>query len=239
MLALLIGGYATKNLRIQKRLFRLTIVLFILFSNSFLLLECIRLWEIHGRKANKLPHYEVGIVLGGMSEFNNDLETLSIRRGADRIWQAIDLYKRGIIRKILISGDNGYLSDKGLHEAAQMKATLVSWGFPSDDIWVEGTSVNTYENAQFSAKLLKQKSATTGKTLLITSGIHMRRAQACFRHAGVAVDTYSTDLYTGSTRHYYWDQYFVPDFSNFDTWHALNKELVGYVIYAVTGKLSS
>lgn len=237
IVGLLIWSFWTKNQSRKKILIRTTFALFLFFTNSFITLEFIRTWEIHGKKSTQIENYDIGIVLGGMSEYNNDLQTLSIRRGGDRIWQAIDLYKKGKIKKMLISGDNGYISDKGLHEAEQMKEILVSWGFPSEDILVEGKSINTYENAKFTAEILRTLYPNLKKKLLITSGFHMRRAKACFEKTGLVVDCYSTDLYTGPKRHYYWDQFLIPDFSNLNTWHMYNKELVGYVMYAITGKL--
>ena len=70
-----------------------------------------------GTKLNDVEQHDVAIVLTGMAEYNNDIETLTMRRQADRIWQAINLYKAGKVKKILISGDHGYISDRGLSEA--------------------------------------------------------------------------------------------------------------------------
>lgn len=95
------------------------------------------MWEIEGKKMNQIDHYDVGIVLTGMFEYNNDLETLSARRGTDRIWQALNLYHAHKIKKILITGDHGYVSDRGLHEAQQLKDVLIAWGIPKDDIITE------------------------------------------------------------------------------------------------------
>lgn len=65
------------------------------------------------------------------AEYNNDLKELSIRRGGNPISQACTT---GKIDKLLISGDNGDLIDKGLKEAAKMKAVLVKWVIPAKDI---------------------------------------------------------------------------------------------------------
>lgn len=214
-----------------------SIVLILVFSNSFIYLEVMRMWEIHGTRLPDVKKCDVGIVLTGMAEYNNDLKVLSIRRGADRIWQAITLYRAGKIKKLLISGDNGDLVDKGLHEASQFKEVLVKWGIPEQDIIVEPKSRNTYENAVESKKLLDRSYPHYHSFLLITSGRHMRRARACFRHAGMEVETFSTDLYTGPARSYTFDQVVIPDGSTLSDWDGLLKEMVGYVAYAVTGKL--
>jgi uncharacterized SAM-binding protein YcdF (DUF218 family) len=196
------------------------------------------LWEVPGKKVDTLDEcYDAGIVLTGMAEYDADLEVLSIRRGADRIWQAVTLYHKDIIRKILITGDHGYVVDRGLHEARQMKEVLVSWGIPESDIIIEETSRNTYENALETKKLIDTKYPHLKNNLLITSGRHMKRAKACFDNVGLECETYSTDLYTGNSRHYHWDQFIIPDYSTLLEWNFLFKEIVGYMIYDMQGYL--
>ncbi|MDX1350998.1 MAG: YdcF family protein, partial [Putridiphycobacter sp.] len=144
----------------------------LLFSNTVIFLEFARLWEVDGQEIGSVGQHDVGIVLGGMTEYNNDFDRLSIRRGGDRIWQAIQLYKLGKIKKILISGANGHLIDKGLQESIQLKKDLVILGIPEEDIITECISKNTYENAIESRKVLAQLN-TKPSVLLITSAMHM------------------------------------------------------------------
>lgn len=209
----------------------------LLFSNTFLFKEVCRQWEIFGTPISKLKKHEVAIVLTGMGEYNNDLKTLSIRRGGDRIWQTITLYKKHKIDKILITGDHGYLIDKGLHEASQLKEVLITWGIPEQDIITEEKSRNTYENAVETSKLLKQRMPHAEKLLLVTSGKHMRRSLACFEHVGLKCSPFSTDLYTGPNRSYSIEEFIIPDVSTMNDWTGLLKEMTGYFAYAVTGKL--
>lgn len=221
---------------IYKRRARLAgVIIFFFFSNSFIFNEFCRQWEVHGTPIDEVRTYEVGIVLGGMAEFNNDIGVLSIRRGGDRIWQAISLYKKGKIKKILLSGDNGYISDRGLHESEQFKEVLVQWGIPAKDIMVESVSKNTHENAMETRMILTDSLPNVDSCLLITSGNHMRRAMACFARENVNVAPYSTDLYTGPERAFYWDQLLVPSVDTFTEWNFLIKEWVGYIAYDIVG----
>lgn len=227
----------SKNLKWKKRAKIVCVTCTLFFSNTFLFLEFERKWEIHGTPIEKVARYEVGIVLGGMFEYNNDLKTLSVRRGADRIWQALNLYKSGKIAKILISGSSGYISERGLVEAKQLKKVLINWGIPEQDIITESKSRNTYENAVETKKVLTRSYPHIQKCLLITSGQHMRRARAIFKKQEIDFDTFSTDLYTSPQRHYYWDQFIVPDVETLFKWNGLIKEWMGYVTYAVMGYL--
>ena len=228
-------AFFSKSAKWKKRGRVSAIILLLVFSNSFIQQECLRQWEVFGTPLTQVRHHDVGIVLGGMAEYNNDLGELSIRRGGDRIWQAITLYRSGKIDKLLISGDNGDLIDKGLHEAAQMKATLIKWGIPEKDIIVETVSRNTHENAVETKKVLTTSYPHYKSFLLITSGRHMRRALACFDAVGMNCTPFSTDLYTGPKRSYNFEQLFIPDVSTLADWNGLLKEWVGYVAYAVRG----
>ncbi|MFN5416177.1 MAG: YdcF family protein [Flavobacteriia bacterium] len=184
-----------------------------------------------------MKKYEVGIVLGGMFEFDNDVKQLSVRRGADRIWQALALYKKGKIKKILITGGSGYVTDRGLNEAKQLKPYLIQIGIPEKDIIIEINSKNTYENAVETKKILVRSYPHIKKCLLITSGQHMRRARAIFKKEGFVFDTFSTDLYTSPKRHYYWHQFIVPDVEVLFNWNGLIKEWFGYISYWFAGYL--
>lgn len=235
LIALYFAFFSKKEIRKKRaRIAAISILLF--FSNTVIYKEFCRQWEIFGIPADKVQKADVAIVLGGMSEFNTDLNTLSIRRGGDRIWQAITLYKKGKVKKLLISGDHGYVIDRGLHEAKQMKAILVQWGIPEEDILIETKSKNTYENAVETRKVLQKELPTAKKFILVTSGRHMRRAMACFEKAGLHCRPYSTDLYTGPKRFYTFTDFIVPDLSAFEEWHGLIKEYVGFLAYRITGK---
>lgn len=213
----------------------LSIGIFLFFSNSLFFSEACGKWEIYGTKIKDVKHYDVGIVLGGMSEYNNDLKELSFRRQGDRLFQALTLYHTRKIKKILISGDSGHITDRGLHEAKQMKELLIKWGLPEEDIITEEISKNTHENALETAKILRRDYPEIKSHLLITSGIHMRRSRACFERQGLKCATFSTDLYANRTGHYHWDQYIIPNVENFGQWHKLFKEMIGYIAYDMKG----
>jgi len=205
------------------------------FSNTFILKEFIRLWEIPSTNIEKVESVEFAVVLGGMFNYDNSVQRLSIRRGGDRIWQALNLYHDNKIQKIFISGDNGHISDRGLHEADQIKEVLLKWGYPEKAIWTESNSRNTYENAKETVRFFQINFPHIDKVLLITSATHMRRASACFEKLGFEVIPFSTDQYTAGKRSYHWDEFLVPSGDTFREWTVLLKEWVGMVAYKMMG----
>ena len=214
---------------------RISIFILIFFSLGFPLNFLVSRWEVAGTQMKKVENYEIGVVLSGMAEYNKDLKVLSARRGIDRIWQTISLYKNGKIMKILISGDSGYVIRKGLHEADQLKEVLVKWGIPAEDIIVENKSKNTYENAQLTSDLLRQYKYKK-KFLLITSALHMPRAAACFKKQNLEFDVFTTDHYSMKNTEFTFDQ-LLPSINCFVMWEVYLKEVIGYTVYSLRGYL--
>lgn len=237
ILLFIILSYFFTNKKWKKWFFRAGVVLALFFTNTFIFKEFVRLWETEGIRTEDLSYHDVAIVLGGMAEYNHDLERLSLRRGGDRIWQTLLLYHQGKVGKILLAGDEGYVVDRGLNEALRFREELIKLKVRPEDILIDSLSKNTYENAVNSVKVLEQYGLKKGKIVLVTSAVHMKRARACFRLQGVEVTPYPTDHYTGPGRSYHWDEYILPSFSTLLDWYALTHEWFGYIAYSVAGYL--
>lgn len=73
----------------------------------------------------------------------------------------------------------------GVPYAITMREALEKEGVPHDLVWTEVKSTSTYENAEFSVNILKEKHIH--KIALVTEAYHMLRAEACFRKLGIEV----------------------------------------------------
>lgn len=209
----------------------LSVLLF--FSNSFILDEFMRLWEIKtiSRESIKKP-FDYGIVLGGMITFDSKFDRVNFIRSLDRIMQAVSLYKEGKIKKIVITSGTGSLKEPAMQEAAILKNYFVKIGFPEEDILAEPSSRNTHENAVNTARMIG-----TGKEntyLLITSAYHMRRSMGCFEKAGFHVVPYVADRYAGP-RKFYPDHLLLPNADALQGWYVLLHEMFGYLAYKAAG----
>jgi uncharacterized SAM-binding protein YcdF (DUF218 family) len=67
--------------------------------------------------------------------------------------------------------------------------------------WIEDQSINTQENAVFSARILKQ--AGIKHVLLVTDAMHMRRARIAFEQAGIQVTPAPTQFFSHSELHFF------------------------------------
>jgi uncharacterized SAM-binding protein YcdF (DUF218 family) len=172
-------------------------------------------------------------VLGGILSYDPSIDRLCFGAGSDRFLQALELYKKGYVKKILIVGGSGSLEYPDMKEAFLIQRYLKMIGIPEEDVLVENESKNTRENALFSSVIL-QKEFPEGKYLLVTSAIHMRRALACFTKVGITCDPYSVSRNSGP-RKFYLDHLFIPNSWILGIWDGLLHEWIGCAIYKVMG----
>ena len=117
---------------------------------------------------------------------------------AQRILGAYVLHRR-TGWPIVTSGGDGYRGDG--REAVVMRDILVSLGMTPDKIILEDRSLNTTENAIFSAAIMKQRGLS--RPVLVTSAFHMARSVEEFKQAGVVAIPYPVGYYV--PRGSYWN----------------------------------
>ncbi|MBR1730447.1 MAG: YdcF family protein [Selenomonadaceae bacterium] len=107
---------------------------------------------------------------------------------ANRLLTAVRL-QRKLNVPILLSGGQVF-SDTGA-EAKIASKVLKSLGVEDKDIIMETKSINTTQNAKFSAEILQQKNLH--RPIIVTSAFHMKRAVLNFEQQGIEVIPYPTD----------------------------------------------
>lgn len=225
----LVWAYKTKNPVKRKKIIGISIVLVYLFSNSFIVDECIRAYEIQTKHIDSIQQtYDYGIVLGGFNTYDAKFDRINFNKASDRLWQTLLLYKQGKIKHILITGGEGKLISEGYTESETTRDFLLKIGIPAHDIIIENASKNTYENAIYTASILRESSTC----ILITSAIHMPRAHATFTKAGIICDTFSTDRLSGK-RKFAIDHCFIPNMQAIENWRILLREITGYIAYRI------
>ncbi|MEZ0541585.1 YdcF family protein [Fibrella arboris] len=230
--------------RYRKRLVVVSLGLFWLLGNSFLVNELAGQWEISPPSA-PLSHafsdttQTVAVVLtGGLT--NSQLRVTPARPilslQADRLAQALFLYKTGRVQKILISGGSAdlfFMHSETLHEGLEGMRFLHLAGVPARDLLWETRSRNTHENAVCSARVLRH-TFHTNRCVLVTSAFHLRRAVKCFTKAGIEATPFPA-AYIQEPRSFVLSTLIVPHEQAFtDAMHLL-KEMAGYVSYRVAG----
>jgi uncharacterized SAM-binding protein YcdF (DUF218 family) len=230
----LVVSVIVRDARWKKRLFWSGLILLLFFSNGFVANEFMHAWEIPARPFNSVKKYKLGIVLTGATLDLKPDDRVYFQRGADRVIHTVQLYKAGLIEKILISGGSGRLIGEDEPEANKFKRAMLLMGVPENEITIENETRNTYESAVQVKKLLQDSAYQNADCLLITSAFHMRRSLACYRKAGLQPEPFSTDFYS-YPREYYFDSLFVPQLNALIIWHKLAKEWTGFLAYKIAG----
>jgi uncharacterized SAM-binding protein YcdF (DUF218 family) len=234
IIILLVCSVFSANKRNKRRLLIAAISILIFFSNSFILDEVLRFWEIGYVKHNEIKkEYDYGILLGGMGEYDAQFDRVNFNNGADRLIQTLVLYNEGIIKKIIVTSGSGSILHKSKKEADFIKDYAMRLGVPDTCLIIENESRNTYENALFT-KHLTANFNSNSSYLLITSAFHMRRSKACFIKAGFKIDLYAVNKITGK-RKFEFDHMFIPEKDAFYYWDILIHEIVGFIVYKIVG----
>ena len=130
-------------------------------------------------EANLLPKSDAIIVLGGGKMRPGQLAN-------SRLAAAAHAWIAGRAPVVILSGGGGRNgSGRGRSEAARMASAIVSLGVPPSALVLEDRSRSTEQNASFTAKLARPRGIR--QVLLVTSSLHMPRANLLFSEAGFAV----------------------------------------------------
>lgn len=221
--------------KLKKYLFWIGLTLLFFFSNDFIANEVIGAWEVKTKPYREMKTYSLGIVLTGATIPELlPADRVYLNHAADRVVHTVQLYKLGIIKKILVSGGSGRLINTNDREARQFKDAMILMGVPGDSIILEDKTRNTHESAVEVKKIVTGLRYKNENCLLITSAFHMRRSLACYQKVGMNLDNFTADFYA-HPRRYYLDVLLVPKIEAFAIWHILVREWLGIIAYALAG----
>ncbi|TXE05589.1 YdcF family protein [Algoriphagus aquimarinus] len=234
-LLIVIGALYVKK-KWGKRILWTGIFLLWFFSNQFIANQAMLAWEPEFKAFTAVKNHEIGIVLTGVTNMSKTAyDRTFFNKGADRITHALQLYRMGKIKKILITGGQGLNPVNPQSEAELLQRFLLMTGVPAEDVMIEDQAKNTAQNALFTKEFFKKNGINTEQEfLLITSAFHMYRAKGCFDKVGLNTTTFPTDYYSHDTK-YDFPSFVYPSPSSIENWHKLVKEWIGIVVYTAVG----
>lgn len=151
-----------------KKIIKWSLILFALFA---VLITVCNYWIIKSTKSQiysqteKIPRNDVAILLGASKTLRNGSENLFFKY---RIQAAVELYKSGKIKHIIVSGDN---SKKEYDEATDMREALVAQGVPDSCITQDYAGFRTLDSMVRCLKVFGQNKIT-----VISQQFHNQRA---------------------------------------------------------------
>ncbi|HYH18894.1 MAG TPA: YdcF family protein [Azospirillum sp.] len=155
----------------------------------------------------------------------------SVNGAAERVLAFADLGRRYPGARLVFTGGAGSLWEGQHREGTAMRAALEQAGLDTGRVLFETESRNTWENVQFSLRLVEPKAGETW--LLVTSAWHMPRAVGIFRRAGWPVTAYPVDYRTRGDG----KPHLIFDLGEgLDSSTPMLKEWVGLVAYRLMGR---
>ena len=165
-------------------------------------------------------------------------QIVEINSAGDRVFYAAYLYHQGKAPFILATGGRlSWAANQESIPAEEMSTILQLLDVPEEAILLEGNSVNTMENAEFSRPILEEQNVKT--ILLVTSAMHMPRSVYLFEQQGFEVIPAPTD-YTltqndwENLTHPSWETLLlglVPDAGSLSETSNALKEYFGMIVY--------
>ncbi len=216
-----------------------------LASNRWVSYGLARSLEWQNLPADTTPQAEVIVLLGGGTESGDPPRPMTeVNSAGDRVLFAAKLFQEGAAPTILVSGGNlEFTQARGTSPAEEMTSLLSLTGVPGDAIWQQSKSQNTYEDALYSAEMLRDKGIE--EIVLVTSAMHMPRAKALFEHQGLSVIPAPVD-FTITEKN--WESvfrpgldeaiiYLLPNASSLGLTTNALKEYLGMLVYDLRGWL--
>jgi uncharacterized SAM-binding protein YcdF (DUF218 family) len=235
---LIVGGIAllTKDPSKRKKRGMAAVVLFLLFSNTYIIQQITMRWQAPEKTMQPGEQYEVGILLTGFASFNVKTGKAYFKGASDRFIQTARLYHQKHIKKIIVSGGNSSIkkSRQQFKEGDFVAEQLKQLGIPEQDIILDNQSRNTHENGLFTKRIIDSLRLPP-PYLLITSATHIPRSQHVFNKIGLPTTAYPCH-FTAIDNPPDFPGVIMPSFEAFELWNTFMKENVGLLMYKLTGK---
>ena len=222
-------SFFLKNEKRKRSFFLTGLILLLLITNGAVFQGIVHWWEPEPVAIKDLEKkYDFIILLGGYSDFQTAMGKSEFQlglKGGNRLITALNLYKKGIGKKIILTGGSSKLLGDKYGEAEYVAPFLKTLGLPDSAFIVENKSRNTWENAIFSKQIVDslQKNASC---LLVTSALHMPRSKACYDKAGLPTTIYPTDYYSQHSDNLF-KLFLEPSSSKLYAWEAILHEWMG------------
>lgn len=226
-------SWIIRNPRTKRKLRVAVLVIVLLFTNPFLYRSLVHAWQPRPVILSAEKKYSLGILLSGVADHDR-YGNGYFGDNADRFIATANLYHRGIIQKVLVTGGSGGLNQEEPAEAFFLREQLILNGVNDSAILIENKARNTYENGLFSKRIIDSLHANA-PYVLITSALHMRRSTSIFAKLGISVVPYPCDYKVLEKK---WDigDAIIPNIKIMNDWSYFIHEIIGYWVYKFTGK---
>jgi uncharacterized SAM-binding protein YcdF (DUF218 family) len=166
--------------------------IFLTLLASILTLANYLAWSIYAYPSTSIPPQgDAAIVLGAAAWGERPSPVFR-----ERINHALELYRTGVVRKLIFTGGQADASEPA--EAVVALRYAIERGIPAADILIDVHSRSTGENLLFASQLAQQQNLN--RLLVVSDPLHLKRAILIARDLGM--DAYPAP--TPTTRYQSW-----------------------------------
>jgi len=182
--------------------------------------------------ASKAERAEAIVVLSTGRTVAPGPDKISEWQDADRFFGGIELFRAGKAPLVIFTGGSAPWERDAPLEGEILAGHARSMGVPTEAVRVTRQAYNTREEAVAVRELFPAHPPKECVILLVTSAMHMPRAQKVFTQAGFQVLPFPVDFVTSSTRTTYPTD-FVPSAAGLSKTSAALRELYGRIFVAI------
>ena len=169
-------------------------------------------------------HNDIVLLGAGAQPTDQGVELSIFNQG--RLVRAFEMYRdcKAQAQQCHIISSGGDVRHYGQTEAELYQASLLKLGATPEDLVNESKSLNTWQNAQFTAAILADH--PDAAVVLVTSGIHLKRSAQYFAHFGVRPQLIRGDYLSAPL-------VWLPSAANFWVMDVASHEYVGMLRYHI------
>lgn len=147
-------------------------------------------------RSRQPPIRSAAIVVLGARVLPTGRAAAALQRRAER---AAELYREGLAPLVIFSGG---VAGSLPSEASVARDIAVALGVPAGVCVLEENSHDTFQNAQLTAPLLRERKIE--EVVLVTDGYHLLRATLQFSRVGIRTQAVASERSLSSLDHAYW-----------------------------------
>lgn len=210
-LCIVLGLIISKKKKLSRLLIWVGMLVIFLGGNRWISMSLVRSLEQRYLPPASYPRVDAIVILGGGTDAPQYPRSgVEVNGAGDRLVYGYKLYREGVASKIIVTGASAdWQGNYTTTPAHDMSDLLQLFGVPAADIIQEADSLNTAQDAEYSAKIIQQNGWK--RVILVTSAMHMPRAARLFQQAGVDFVPMPVD-YTISDQE--WQDLVKPSFEN-------------------------
>ena len=174
------------------------------------------------------------IMLGGTHDYSPRTPLhFGVGEAADRILLACELSRSTGANALVLGG--GYYEIQGVRrpDSEPLVEWIKTWHIPVGTVYPLGICANTLEEAERSIRLARERRWT--RLVVVTSGYHLKRAEAIFKKLGVSVIPVGAEFLGLDAVESKSSWSVVPRMRGFELMHYWVHEQVGFVYYRMRG----